>query len=180
MRVAAADYGLLRRRDVLSRDGLAVVEAMYLLDALAGQRVDQPGLSPAELHDLIQHARGERLPRRLGVLRVERGDLVGGEVSQHHVLGDDVERANLPQRLAVGAYLRLVVAYVQHADKRDGRGEWDVVAVYVAVPQLAKEGNKHVAGKAVRLVEKNDKRLDYAAAELGQHLGHGRHGTVRT
>ena len=56
------------------------------INALAGQRVDKPGLSARKLPDVCQGIRLEELSCRLGMLRVEGGDLLRGEVAQHHVL----------------------------------------------------------------------------------------------
>ena len=131
---------------------------MDLHDALARQRVDEPRLAARELPDLVKGGRLKNLPRRLGVLRVEGGDFRLGEVAQHQVLGDDVEGADLTERLAVGADLRLVVAHIQHPDEGDGNGERDGIAVHIAVAQLPQEGNQHRSGKAVGLVEEDHDR----------------------
>ena len=146
---------------------------MDLHDAFARQRVDEPRLAARELPDLVEGGGLEDLPRRLGVLRVEGGDLRLGEVAQHQVLGDDVEGADLAERLAVGADLRLVVAHVQHADEGDRGGKRHHVAVHIAVAQLPKEGNQHRSGKAVGLVEEDDERLFETTAKGGQDLPDG-------
>jgi len=44
--------------------------------------VDQPGLALGELEDAVHRVLGELLAGRLGVLVVELGDLVSGEVAQ--------------------------------------------------------------------------------------------------
>ena len=145
---------------------------MYLLDAFASERVDEPGLSTAELHHLFEDSRLELLPSRLGVLRIERGNLFLREVSEQYVLRDDVERADLPKRLAVGTYLRLVVADVKHPDKRDGRGEWNIVAVHIAVAQLAKKGYQHIACETVGFVEEHGNRPLRLSAQFLKHVAY--------
>ena len=129
-------------------------------------------------HHLAENVRRELLPRLLRVLRVERGDLLGGEVAQQHVLRDDVERADLPKRLAIRANLRLVVAHVQHPDERDGGWERNGVAVDVPVAQLPEERDEHVAEQTVRLVEEHDERLARAAAKIPKRTAYGKPGTA--
>ena len=77
------------------------------------------------------------------------------------------------------AYLRLVVAHVQHADERDGGGGRNVLTVDVAVSQLAQERDQHIAEKAVRLVKEHDERLARAAAEIRKRIRNRRHRPAR-
>ena len=172
MRVAAADDRLLGGDDVVRRDRGRVIESVDFLDALAGQGVHEPRLAARELPDLGKSHRLEDLPRRLGVLRIEGGDLRLGEVAQHQVLRDDVEGTDLAERLAIRANLRFVVAHVQHSDEGDGDRERNGIAVHVAVAELSQKGNQHRSGKAVRLVEEHRERLAEPAAELPELVAH--------
>jgi hypothetical protein len=64
-----------------------------LLDGLLGERVDEPGLALGELEGAGVGARGEDLAGVGGVLGVELGDLVGGEVQEGEGADLDVEGA---------------------------------------------------------------------------------------
>ena len=172
MRVAAADDRLLGSLDVCDCNRFAISEAVYLLHALARQRIHQPGLPAAPLHDGIEHVWLECLPRRGGVLGIEFPNLLLVEVAEGEVLRDDVERTLAAERLGVRAHLRLHVADVHHADDGDGRRERDVVARDVAVAQFAKERNRRPLRKAVNLVEEHDKRFPRLLREHGKKQLH--------
>ena len=109
------------------------------------------------------------------MLRIKHGNIGFREIWNQHVFPYDVERANLAERLSVRAYLRLVVPYVQHPDKRDGFRERNHLAVHIAVAQLSKERYQDIANKTVRLVEEHDNRLADNIADIRQYRSHGKH-----
>ena len=119
MRVATADNRLLCGDDVLGRNGRGVVRVVDFDDTFTGEGVDQPGLAARELPDIGESFRFEDLSRCRRVLRVEGGDFLFAEVAQHQVFRDDVKRADLPERFAIGTDLRLVVADIEHPDEGD-------------------------------------------------------------
>jgi hypothetical protein len=109
------------------------------------------------------------LSRLGGVLGVEGGYLLAGEVLEGHGLGDDVEGAGGAQRLAFGADTVFVVADVTQADEGDGVWEGDAGgAVNVAVAELCDEGNEDGFGEAVGFVGEEDEGAVEKAAVLGE------------
>ena len=120
MRIAPTDDRLFCNLDIRNGDRLGISQRMYLRHALVGNGVHEPGLPSRQTPDILDNPISKNLSglcRVLrGVLRVERTDVRLDEVRNQHVLSYDVERADLPERLAVVADLSLIVAYVQHPD----------------------------------------------------------------
>ena len=91
VRVAAADYRLLCRRNVIWGDWRGEVGAVDFFHALAGQGVHKPRLAAGELERLGGRFPFENLPGGFHVLGVKRRDFPLVEVSEHQVLGNYVE-----------------------------------------------------------------------------------------
>ena len=81
VRRARQDEPLLGRVDVLGGDGLGRRD-LHLVDDLARERVDEPGLARRQLEGARERVLGEGLPRVRGVLPVERAHVVEREVAE--------------------------------------------------------------------------------------------------
>jgi hypothetical protein len=90
---AALDEALDGVVDVVEGDGAAVVTLEGLLDDFAGDGVDEPRLAECLLVDMFDGIGLEHLPCFGGMLCVEGGNLIEGEVLEGHGFGDDVEGA---------------------------------------------------------------------------------------
>ncbi len=145
------DQAFLGLLQVVDRDRLRGGDREFL-DDLAGQRVDKPRLAASQLEGVFHGARDERLPGVGGVLAVEHGHLVQGEVSQPQRLQFDVERARGPETGRVAPGCRFIVADVAQAAQRDRRGEVARPAA-VAVAELAENADQTLTAQSVDLVE---------------------------
>ena len=156
--VLAADQLLLGGVDDGRGDRLGGI-GDELLDRLLGERVDQPGLALGEVKGACAGLGGEDLAGVLGVLGVELGDLLGGEVAEGEGADLDVEGAGGAEATgAVGVaagWRGLVVADVAEADERERTGEVGGAAG-VAVAELAEDGDQDGPGEGVDLVEEED------------------------
>ena len=131
VRGAGADQQLLGFVDVGGGDGQVAV-GHQLHDRLAGEHVDQEGLS-------------------LGPVKAALSHLIQGEVAQGERLGLDVEgAARVDGRSVFGG--RQVVPKLAHADERD-RGREMLGAGDEASPELAQQADHRVAGDDVGLVQ---------------------------
>jgi hypothetical protein len=106
--VSPVDQEVFRRLDVGLEDGLCAVGDDVLHD-LPGQRVDEPRLPAGLLEGVADRLGLEGLARPGGVLRVQLGDLVPGEVAQREGVALDVEGRRRPERLTVRAHPDAVV-----------------------------------------------------------------------
>ena len=160
------DELFLRRLQMVDRDRLCHGNGEFF-DGLAGECVDEPRLAGGQFVGVVDGAGGEGLAGLGGVLGVEVGDLVQGEVTEPQRLQLDVERAGGPQpgRVTPGggpgdprnreAISGAAVADVSQAAQRDGPGERGGAAV-VAVAELAEDAEERLAAQRVDLVEEQD------------------------
>ena len=110
---------LLRSVDVIALDGRRRLDAEHAR-RLTGECIGQPGLAGSELADSLDRRVGERLPRGLGVLREQGGDVVVGEAFEPDRLDLDVEGARAAEAGRVAAGCELVVPHVAQPDEDDG------------------------------------------------------------
>ena len=158
-------------------DGLAVRRRKDIRAVLADDRphsVQPKRLAQGRIDaEVGERHREDRLPPGFRPLRLRR---VSGEIAAVviplRVVGRPVWRREevvvrrVPARmheeadgLAVRADAHLVVLDVAEPHQRDRRGERHVLAVDVAVAELAQEGNERAVGQAVDFIEENDERL---------------------
>jgi hypothetical protein len=156
-------YGVV---DAGEGDGGGVVAVEDFVDDFACDGVDEPGLALCLLVDVVNGIKLEDLSGFGGVLGVEGGDFVAGEVLEGHGLGDDVEGAGGAEGLAFGADAVFVVAEVTEADEGDGVWEGEAGgAVNVAVAELCDEGDEEGFGEAVGFIEEENEGTVKMSAE---------------
>jgi hypothetical protein len=165
---AAFDEALYGFVDEVEGDGDAVITGKALLDDFACDGVDEPGLALCLLVDVGDGVGLEDLSCLGGVLGVEGGDFIGGEVPEGQGFGDDIERAEAAEGLVIRADETPVVTDVAQADKGDGVWEGEAgVAADVSVTELGDEGEEEGEWEAVNFVEEEDKGAVEEAAVLG-------------
>jgi len=165
VRVLPPDEDLCRLVHVRRADGLRPVSHEHLGE-LPRQSVDEPRLALGQREGPVYRFGDEGLARLRGVLAVERGDLVPGEVAQGDRVRLDVERARRAQPVS-SAGGHLVVSDVPEPDQRQGVGK-ALRPVGVTVADLAEDGHQRLVAQRIDLVEKDDQRPRCRAGPRGQ------------
>jgi hypothetical protein len=166
---AVLDEALDGLVDVVEGDGDAVIAVEALFDDFACDGIDEPGLSERLLVDVVDGVFLEDLSGFGGVLCVEGGDFVTGEVLEGHGLGDDVEGAEAAEGLVFGADEAAVVTDVTEADEGDGVGKGETGGtVDISVAELCDEGDEEGGAESVGFVEEEDEGAVEAAAVAGE------------
>ena len=166
MRGAGEDEPLLGPVDVRRGDAL-VGRDRQLLDDLASEGVDQPGLPGRELLDAGERRLGEDLPDVVRVLGVERAQLFPGEVADAQGGDLDVERARGAHALGIPTARGLVVAHVAETAEDDRGGEIPGAARESGA-KLAQHAEQALAAQGVDLVEEEDERPRARARPRGE------------
>jgi hypothetical protein len=162
------DKSLYSFVDEVESHGRAVITGEALLDHFASDGIDQPRLAERLFIDVVDGLLLKDLSRVGGMLAIESGDLLAGEVFEGHHLGDDIEGTHSPHGGRIGADMDAVIANVTQPHERYGMQERDTgVAADITVAELRDERDQERKGQPVDFVEKDNERLVQQAAIIG-------------